>query len=120
MEMPAGLIQPVLTLPIAATGVSQPLLSRAILLYGFAIRESSGAATADIDLIDGADVNGEIVCPITLGAAQSVRDYFPKDGLLIEAGLFLKVNSGTVRGSIFWRYVPRDLVEADRLDEVTG
>lgn len=70
-------------------------------LYGYAIKESTGAAPAEVDLLNGADAGGDLVVPITLTAGQSARDWFGPQGVVMEGGIFANVTAGAVKGAIF-------------------
>lgn len=96
-----GIIAPAFTLPVPATTVSQNLIARGTLVIGYSFVETTGAAPASIDLIDGNDANGAVVAVITLDPGQSIRDTFSGDGVYFQSGPFLKVNSGSVRGAIW-------------------
>lgn len=114
---PNYLAYPVLSFPVAATAASQNILSTSCLLVGFSFIESSGGAPAVFNIIDGNDVNGEVVAVVGLDPGQSIRDLISDPGLLVETGPFLQVVSGSVRGSIWYRHIPRRFIELDRLDE---
>lgn len=93
-------------MPVAlpVTGASAPFaLQGAFLLGGWAFVESTGLAPCSFDLIDGGAAGGTLVMPVTLGAGVSIRDLAPQDGIIVSSGLFVLINSGSVRGSLWVR-----------------
>lgn len=96
-----GILAPCYTLPFGVTTLSINLVGRAALLLGYTIRETTGAAAADIDILDGNDFNGAVVATVTLLAGQSLRDNMPGDGIYCQSGPFLRINSGSVRGALW-------------------
>ena len=86
---------------IAATTL---IVGRAVWVYGFSLREASGAAAADIDVIAGGDGNGDTLATVTLGANESVRDSLPHRGIYSSDGVTIKVNAGSVRGAVWVCY----------------
>lgn len=97
-----GQYRPILTFPIAATTVPRNLWSRACLLLGYGFVETTGAATAEVDILDGNDANGALCSPIALLAGQSTRDNMPGEGVFLQSGPFLNVLSGSIRGAIWY------------------
>ena len=71
------------------------------MLYGWALKETSGVNSAELDIYDGQDTNGQLVVPITLQASQSTRDIMFPQGLHLEVGYFPNVASGTVSGAVW-------------------
>lgn len=88
------------TLPIATTTVSQQLYSGRGLVVAANLVETTGAATALVDLLDGNDNNGTEFLPYALLQSESARDQFAPWGFTIQRGLFLRVTTGSVRGSV--------------------
>lgn len=75
----------------------------AVVLFGLAVRETSGTAGAVVRLHNGTDVNGEVVVPVSLNAGESVRDAWPPLGVIMEGGIFPELVSGAVEGAYFIR-----------------
>jgi hypothetical protein len=73
-------------------------------LGGYGLAESTGAANAQLNIIDGQDANGRIVIPITLLPGQSVRDHFGQNHVYLESGCTIAIVSGAVSGSIWLRW----------------
>ena len=94
---------PVRSIPIAATGANMPIVKRKAELVGWSFVETTGAASAAVDIIDGGDANGAPIATITLNASESVRDTIGSPGILAKSGVFLKVVSGSVRGAVWLR-----------------
>ncbi|HEY3923791.1 MAG TPA: hypothetical protein VGL75_04455 [Acidothermaceae bacterium] len=71
-------------------------------IVGFALKETTGIATAEIDLIDGKNANdGDLLIPITLAPGESVRDWYGPAGVSFVAGLVASVVSGSVTGTVW-------------------
>ena len=83
--------------PIPLTSV----ISGYVILFGYSLKESTGAASAEVDIFDGRDTTGLLALPITLAAAQSTEDWFGPQGIHFRGGLFPHVASGSVVGSFF-------------------
>ncbi len=90
------LFRPVPFTNLAASGL---LFGGAVLLGGWALKEATGAAPAEIAFLDGADTTGILTAPITLGAGQSRADLTPGWGVTMLGGLWITVVSGSVTGA---------------------
>lgn len=91
-----------LALPIGATDKAKTILSNSDgRLMGWAIKEATGAASAEIALLDGTNVDGDLLAPITLSAGQSSREWFGPAGVSFGAGLFVQTVSGAVTGTVW-------------------
>lgn len=88
------------TLPIPYPEPAASIIGGHVVLYGYAIKEGTGAAGAELDIYDGQDNKGLLALPISLAAGQSVRDWFGPQGLHLRGGLF-SVATGSVVGSVF-------------------
>jgi hypothetical protein len=88
-------------IPVPATSASVPVKGRACAVGGWSFREVTGTATADCQLFDGTSNNGDIIAEITLSPGQSIRDTTGAYCVRAQRGVFLQVNSGTVRGSVW-------------------
>lgn len=78
-----------------------------VIVYGWSLKESTGTAAAELDLIDGTDATGLNLVPITLTAGQSTRDWLGPQGLHFRNGLFPRVASGAIVGSVWIADPPR-------------
>ncbi len=94
---------PIISLPFGPTAANVVILTGDALVLGWAVKESTGLAAASFSLFDGADATGTRIAPVTLNQGQSVRDMLPPPGVDALVGVFLRVDSGTVEGSIFMR-----------------
>lgn len=83
------------------------VISGHAILYGYALVESSGAAGAEVDFIDGADANGLVAIPVRINAGESVRDWFGPQGIHFRGGL-LPVVTGSIVGTMFIHIVGQD------------
>lgn len=92
---------PVIAIPVAALSAFAQISQRPCRLYGWSFLETTGAAPATLDLIDGGNASGASLSPFSLTAGQSTRDWLGKPGLLVQSGLSINVSSGTVRGTIW-------------------
>lgn len=86
---------------LSAGGTTRPATSDGSLV-GFALRETTGAAAAVVELRES-DAAGPLLVPITLTAGASVREWFAPGGVNFSNGLFVVVVSGSVDGSVFLR-----------------
>lgn len=76
-------------------------LSSHVIVFGYAVEESTGAAIARIVLSEGAPSASFPAIPITLAANESVRDWFGPQGLHFRNGITVTVTAGAVDGSVF-------------------
>ena len=72
-----------------------------LLLAGFAFAESTGAASATVDLFDGQGTGGQFICRVNLVASESVRESLPFPGVHCQTGVFVNVVAGAVLGSVW-------------------
>ena len=72
-----------------------------VVLYGYSVKESTGTASAEVDLLNGASSAGDLAIPITLSAGQSTEDWFGPQGLHMPGGVYQNVTSGSIAGSLF-------------------
>lgn len=91
-----------LALPVGTAPSAVKLLSNtAGRLVGYALKETTGIATAELDLLDGTNVDGDLLAPITLAANQSVRDWFGPAGVSFGIGLYAQLVSGSITGTVW-------------------
>lgn len=72
-----------------------------VVLMGYSVKESTGTAGAELDIINGADTTGQVVCPITLLAGESTEDWFGPQGLEMATGIIGNIASGSIKGTIW-------------------
>lgn len=82
---------------------SSALISRQGVLFGWAWEETTAAAVAQLELIDGDSNNGDRIVPITLLANESTRDVWGSPGIWCDRGVFVRVVAGSIRGTIFYK-----------------
>ena len=71
---------------------------------GWALAETTNAATASLRLHDGNNANGEVLVRINLAINESTRDIMPIHGIRVFTGrVFVEILSGSVEGVIYWR-----------------
>lgn len=84
------------------------LLGHAAIVYGYSLKNPSGAATAAIDIYDATDaVSAQQVFTLTFAASESLGDSWGSRGILFKNGVYANVTSGEVKGSIFYRHYRR-------------
>lgn len=85
--------------PAAAGASNEHVLSGASgVLMGYGLRETTGTATATLELRDG---QGALICPVTLAANESARDWFGPGGLSFVNGLQLVRVAGSADGAVY-------------------
>ena len=99
--MPQLLVPAARHLTIPVTTVDLPLISGRVLVKGFTLRETTGTAAAAAQFLDGTAEGGDPFIECSLGINESVRDWFTEAGILIQSGVFLDVDSGSVQGSVW-------------------
>lgn len=88
------------TNPVALTGTDQTIAATATDYRGFTIRETAGA-TALVTLYDHASLaTGTILETISLAPGESRSEYYGDGGIKATNGIFAKINSGAVVGSV--------------------
>lgn len=93
--------------PIAVPVTAVPVpcqLQGSQLIGGWSFIETTGAASATLQLVDGGSAQGTVLAEIGLSPGQSVRDLAPGDGLLLQTGLFINVTAGSVRGAVWMEH----------------
>ncbi len=84
-----------------AVSVALPYTPAPFVYYrGFAIRETTGAATATIEIYDGTAISAILLDEITLLPNESAREVYdgPKRA---STGIYFRVVAGSVAGSVF-------------------
>jgi hypothetical protein len=83
----------------------QPLapIAGKCILFGWSVRETSGAAQATVQILNGYDLTGLEVLATQLNPSGVARDWFGPQGIKTDVGIF-PVITGTVKGSI-WAWV---------------
>lgn len=91
------------------------------IVHGWALRETSGVNPAVVDLCDGP--TGPRIAPFALCKGESMRDWLSGTGIYANVGLYVRVVSGTVDGTLWYRATPtpahRSSVDvADVIDQI--
>ena len=97
VELGATPVLPV-SIPLGQSGV---VVNGAALLYGWSLRETTGAATAQLDIIDGGDATGQLVATVVVPSGGSVADYLAGIGVLCRRGVFVHAVAGSVVGAVW-------------------
>ena len=72
-----------------------------VVLFGYAVKESTGLQVAELDLFDGVSVGGASFLPLPLQAGEAAIDWFGPQGVHFRGGLFPNVAAGAVAGQLF-------------------
>jgi hypothetical protein len=91
------------TVPVTASGL---VAGRRSFITGFSFTETTGTATASVQLITGQTAGGILLATINLAISESAREYLPWPWLLAKYGIFVNVASGAVAGSVSSLTVP--------------
>lgn len=94
---PWVLLERASTMPVAASGLVN---GRRSFLTGFSLTETSGAASASVQLISGQNATGIVLATVNLAPSESAREYLPWPWLSFRAGIFVNVVSGAIIGSV--------------------
>lgn len=71
-------------------------------LSGYTFQETSGSATAEIVIHNGADNTGPVIGYINLAAGESIPPTMLAKPVATPDGIYVEVVSGAVEGSIFY------------------
>ena len=74
------------------------------ILMGWSATETTGAATAAVNLYDGADTSGVILLPIRLASGESAESWYGPGGIRFRNGVYINVASGAAQGALFYRH----------------
>lgn len=72
-----------------------------VVVFGYSLVESTGGAPARVDLFNGTDATGTLAVPIPLAPGMAAEIWYGDKGLWFENGLFCRITSGAVIGSIY-------------------
>ncbi len=96
---------PARAIQIPTTTADQVVLGPRAIMYGWTLRETTGSAAAVARLHNGQDSTGPIAASIGLVAGGSEIQGPAGPGVLMDAGVYLEVVSGSVEGSVFARKI---------------
>lgn len=95
--------RPLRTFPLGViVAPGKVIVSGDVYLAGWSVRETTGAAVAQLDLVDGGDATGVTIASIGLAAGESKVSTFGGHLLTIQNGLFVAVNAGSVTGALWF------------------
>lgn len=94
-----------------ATTVGIILISGRGVLTGWALKETTGAAAATLNIWDGTDNRGLLLAPVNLAANESNREWFSDWGIAFSRGIFVEVLTGSVSGAVW--VIPQELIPVD-------
>lgn len=89
--------------PVTPQPAAQPINGR-IRLFGYSVRETSGAAKAQMLVTNQPNGGGLEIVSINLNAGESDREWWGPNGLLLANGYFPST-TGAIAGSVFVKYV---------------
>lgn len=92
---------PVVALAFGPQAVSSNIVGRTCVLMGWSAVETTGAAVAAFDLLDGADDSASLIRPVALAAGASGADTFSSWGIVAQRGIRVKVVAGSIRGAVY-------------------
>lgn len=72
-------------------------------LTGWSFRETTGSATATVELYDGSSTGDILLASIALASAGTAQQGPGSSGVRIRNGVYLHVVSGSVKGTLYIR-----------------
>lgn len=95
-------VRGVSSVPFQSGPGSLTLVAGDLRLIGWSAVETTGAASAQFDLVDGTGTGGALVGVEALAASQAATRSLGTRGVQVHSQLTLVINSGTVRGVIYY------------------
>ena len=86
------------------SSASSTVIDTAATVYGWSATETSGSATAAVDIYDEAGHAGVPVLPIRLASGESAEAWYGPNGIRFRNAVHINVTSGAARGSVFFHY----------------
>lgn len=80
--------------------MSQSLASAGVRIFNLSVKETTNAAGASFEILDGGQPTANVILEYTLVANESVRDFFGEKGIRVENGVYLNVISGSIKGNV--------------------
>lgn len=81
-------------------GMSGPITLSPGRLAGWSLRETSGAATATVRLLDGPDKGGALLAAVALAAGGTANQWLMPGGASYGAGVYVDI-TGSVEGVVY-------------------
>ena len=100
-----GTDTPVVPVPFGPVAGLVQVIGTDCILMGFSVLETTGAAPAEVDIIDGSTATGRPLAFVALTAGKSDHDTFSSWGIAIETALSVNVSAGTAKG-VLWVIMP--------------
>lgn len=82
-----------------------PIYGRCV-LFGWSVRETTGAAGATVRVLNGGDATGLEVIAANLNPSGVARDWLGPQGIRTDVGIW-PVTTGTVAGTL-WVWTPEE------------
>jgi len=86
---------------------SSTVIGFSVVLFGWAATETSGSATASVDVYDASDHVGVAVLPVRLASGESAEAWYGPNGVWFKNGVHHNVSPGQAKGSVFFRHYRR-------------
>lgn len=96
--------RPIRPIHIETTTADVKALTVPGLLVGWSFRETTGSATAAVELFGSQSTGTPIAGEQTLASGGSGSQTVSNEGVLCEGGILVHVVSGSVRGTLWVRY----------------
>lgn len=91
---------------LSAQSAPVEISSAGVLLLGWSVFESTGAAVASATLLNGTTSAADVASGFSLAAGGNSNSGPTTRGVMLERGLFLNILAGSVTGAIFYRRLP--------------
>lgn len=101
VEVIAGGPGPAQPVPVPTTTTSQLVTGRGAIVYGWSLLETTGAAAASVEVYSGQDDTGTLLAVSHLASGDSDTQWMGDAGVFAAGGVYLKVTSGSVKGSVW-------------------
>lgn len=85
-----------------STGLA--IVGFSVILFGWALAETTGSAAAAVDIYDAPAATGIASFPVKLASGEFATAWFSGQGILFLNGVYLNPTSGSVAGSVFYRH----------------
>jgi hypothetical protein len=97
------LLRPVVPIQIPTTAVSVAVVGKACLLVGWSFEETTGGATAALEVRAGDSTSGAFVAGVALASGGASTDATCNEGILCESGVGVTRLSGSFKGAVWVR-----------------
>lgn len=97
------LLRPIVPITIQATAADVTLVTKAVLLCGWSLRETTGGGAASCEFRTGDASTGAILGEQALASAGTGSQWLGDEGVLAESGVVVHRVAGTFTGTIWIR-----------------